>query len=261
MRRVSGAKALYHRLIPQEVRNPIGLLRRSSLDRITRATASVPLPPRELLGNIQMTPWVREYLDIGERSAVSIRAALTSSAVPVEGRVLDFGCGSGRALRHLRGSPWQLHGCDVDKPAIDWTAANLRFAQFRVSPLSPPLPYEENFFDAVYAISVFTHFSPTQQRSWAEELARVIKPGGALLVSTMGPGILCNFPAHGTLENQRELATGGSIFIPSEISFNSNAAFHSITGLKKVFCDGFDLRSWEEQGLDGFQDLSVWVRR
>ncbi len=42
-------------------------------------------------------------------------------------RVLDFGCGAGRLLRHVIedvGEDGELHGVDIDRPSIEWLQAN-----------------------------------------------------------------------------------------------------------------------------------------
>jgi ubiquinone/menaquinone biosynthesis C-methylase UbiE len=62
--------------------------------------------------------------------------------------------------------------------------AEARFAQFEVNGLAPPLAYEANHFDFIYALSVFTHLPESLQTAWMSELARVLKPGGYLLMTT-----------------------------------------------------------------------------
>jgi ubiquinone/menaquinone biosynthesis C-methylase UbiE len=77
-------------------------------------------------------------------------------------RVLDFGCGAGRVLRHFApeaeagGEFW---GCDPYPPTIEWLKANLSPPfQFYVSE-ARPLPHPDGYFDLIYAISVFTHIT------------------------------------------------------------------------------------------------------
>lgn len=257
---MSFAKTLYHRLVPASVRNPIGMLRRKAIDRLTRAT-SAALPPVELLANVQMTPFVREYLEVGERSAASIRRYFEESGIaPTAVRaVLDFGCGSARTLRHLTDTRWTLSGCDVDDAAISWASNHLQGIEFKRSGERPPLPWDDASFDAAFAVSVFTHFSPAEQRDWIAELARVLKPSGVLIITTMGPSVIANFP-HGTPENIAALEESGTIFIPSAESFNARAAFHTVGGVAAIARPHFELTRWIERGLDGFQDLAILVK-
>lgn len=259
---MSYAKSVYHRLVPERIRNPIGLWRRQLLDRLQRAATRLPVPPRDLLANIQMTPWAHEYLGVGRRSARSIvqQLELANLSTARAARVLDFGCGSGRILRYLKDSAWELHGCDVDRDAVHWSERALPFARLAVCSSFPPLPYSEQTFDIVLAVSVFTHFSPEEQQSWAAELARVMRPSGVLVLSTMGPSVLGNFAQLATAANQNRLLEEGSLYVRSNGAFNASAAFHTPGALVKLLGGRFVLLRWLERGLDGFQDLTLLRR-
>jgi SAM-dependent methyltransferase len=101
---------------------------------------------------------------------------------------LDFGCSSGRVVRVLRAAfpdvDW--HGCDPIPDAIEWASANLPGISFVRSPEYPPLPYADAAFDAVFAISIWSHFSADAGGEWLREMRRIVKPGGRLLLSTHG---------------------------------------------------------------------------
>lgn len=253
------AKALYHRVVPARIRNPIGLVRRDLTDRVRRLFSRTPLPPRELLANIQMTPWAFEYIGVGKMSAKSIRKQLQLSGISTttSAKILDFGCGSGRVLRHLKSPSWELHGCDIDHQAIDWSSRALRSAKLQVCSVMPPLPYPDATFDAIFSVSVFTHFSPEEERAWKDELARVLKPGAVLIVTTMGASVLGNFPLFDTEPNRNRLQNDGALYFRKSASFNGNAAFHTPQAITRVFSPSFTLLRWYQQGSDGFQDLSV----
>jgi SAM-dependent methyltransferase len=260
-RRVNPAKAIYHKFIPESVRNPIGMARRRFADRLSRLARSGPLPPPALLLNVQMTPFVDEFITIGERSARSIRTAL-QPCLPASGRVLDFGCGCGRtALPLSRATSWELHGCDVDAPAVEWLGRALGRDRFRTNGAHPPLPFADASFDAVYAVSVFTHFSEHEQHAWSAELARVLASGGVAAVTTMGPGVIENFPAHVNPANRATLRDRGFLFIEDDRAFNARAAFHTPGGLARLFSAHFSLWQHYERGLDGFQDLTLLRKR
>jgi SAM-dependent methyltransferase len=260
-RRVNPAKAIYHKFIPETVRNPIGMARRRIADRLTRFLRSEPLPPEELLLNVQMTPFVDEFITIGERSARSIRGALQPSISPTA-RVLDFGCGCGRtALPLSKATEWAIHGCDVDATAVEWLANELDPGRFRANGPSPPLPFGDASFDAVYAVSVFTHFSGQEQYEWSSELARVLAPRGLAAITTMGAGVIENFPAHVNPANRARLREEGFLFIEDSASFNARAAFHTPGGLARLLAGEFELWQHYERGLDGFQDLTLFVKR
>lgn len=171
--------------------------------RLSGAPDGLPLPPARLLFLVQGTKGVREFLTDGRATAREVMEVLETNGVAIAGlgRILDFGCGCGRVLRHFHGIPGvQLYGSDYNRELIDWCRRKLRFAQFEVNELAPPLAYEANYFDFIYALSVFTHLPESLQTAWMSELARVLKPGGYLLMTTHGE---CYLPHMSKEERQR----------------------------------------------------------
>jgi SAM-dependent methyltransferase len=103
-------------------------------------------------------------------------------------RGLDFGCSSGRLVRAL-GAAWpetEWHGCDPNADAIAWAREHLPGIAFERSPLEPPLPYEDGAFDVVCAISIWSHYGEDAALAWLEEMRRIIRPGGRLVITTHG---------------------------------------------------------------------------
>lgn len=99
-------------------------------------------------------------------------------------RILEFGVGYGRILRHFQPFSFELHGCDVMPAVIDWCTRHLSpVGSFLVSGYDPPLPYPANFFDFVYANSVFTHLQHEQTKRWITELHRVVRKGGVVITT------------------------------------------------------------------------------
>src|SRR5262249_17727916 len=119
--------------------------------------------------------------------------------------VLDFGCGAGRAIRHLLplAPECELWGSDIDPRCIEWDRRNLGpDASFVVNDELPPLPFEDGMFDLVYAFSFFTHISD----SWARglvEMDRVLAPGGRLIATFMGEA-MCE-PVSGAPFDERKI--------------------------------------------------------
>jgi SAM-dependent methyltransferase len=103
-------------------------------------------------------------------------------------RILDFGCSSGRVVRVLAaalpGIEW--HGCDPIADAIDWARQFLPGIRFEQSPEYPPLAHPDGFFDVVYAISIWSHFSESAAIDWLREARRILRPGGRLVLTTHG---------------------------------------------------------------------------
>jgi len=252
----------YHRLIPRSIRDPLGLRRRLVMDNVRRWISAAPLPTPDLLLKVQLTPFLKEYLTVGRAQAMSVKTTLHDFGVAAGDDVLDFGCGCGRTLWHLRENGWRLHGCDVDTALVAWCQEHLPTCQVVLSRHDPPLPFADNAFGAVFAASVFTHFAAPNQHAWADEMARVVRQGGLLIVSSMGPYALGNFPEIATPKNLTELRDQGFLFIPSaSTTFNSQGAYHTREGIQAVFAKWFDPGKWVEGGLDGFQDLSVFRKK
>jgi SAM-dependent methyltransferase len=117
--------------------------------------------------------------------------------------VLDFGCGCGRIARQLiqqRPQPERYVGIDLHAGMIRWCSANLAphaagfefhhhdvfyggFNPGKDKPLHAALPFADDQFSLVVAISVFTHLTQDQSAAYLAELSRVLEPGGILLSS------------------------------------------------------------------------------
>jgi SAM-dependent methyltransferase len=104
------------------------------------------------------------------------------------GKVLDWGTGHGRVIRHFRsidvGGP--LFGLDIDPLNIQWAQTHLSDVDFSVGPLMPPTQYNSDTFDLIYGISVMTHLTRTVQEAWLEEIRRILAPGGLALLTFAG---------------------------------------------------------------------------
>jgi hypothetical protein len=109
---------------------------------------------------------------------------LTGRHMHEHARVLDWGVGCGRVARHFpASSAHALAGCDIDHDNVAWCREHLR-GTFAASTLVPPLPFDDDAFDLVYGISVFTHLREPMQLRWLAELARVARAGAILMMTT-----------------------------------------------------------------------------
>lgn len=130
------------------------------------------------------------YVASGRRLADDVLAALAEAGRgPGDVRsLLDFGCGPGRLLDALGPQlpAARLTGCDVDTASIAWAARHRPDARYVATGFAPPLPFEDGEFDAVCAISVFTHLTARQQDAWLPELLRVLAPDGVGVLTVLG---------------------------------------------------------------------------
>ena len=106
-------------------------------------------------------------------------------------RVLDFGCGAGRVLRHFldeASGGAELWGCDTHEPSVRWVEAHLcPPLRVALTGAAPPLPWGDGTFDLVWAVAVFTHLTDSWA-AWLVELHRILAPGGLLIATFIGEG-------------------------------------------------------------------------
>lgn len=107
--------------------------------------------------------------------------------------ILDLGCGVGRfsyAMTPQLRENQKIFGCDLDPRCAQWSGENAGYAEVVHNSLQPPLPWADEKFDFIYALSVFTHLTFEHQLRWAWELGRLLKPGGVIMLTTHGLGFL-----------------------------------------------------------------------
>ena len=128
-----------------------------------------------------------EYWLSGLQDYLEIKHLLRKQGRVIEDgfRILDFGCASGRVLRHFlcherRAESW---AADMNPRHVEWVRRFLGpgVKVFQNSRL-PGFPIEDNFFDLVYAFSVFTHIDALEL-AWLLEIRRVLKKGGLAFIT------------------------------------------------------------------------------
>ena len=136
-----------------------------------------PAPPKQLQIRV-VGSYVPNFIESGFNSIYpDINRTLKAAGKTLEDfhTILDFGCGCGRAIRALAKllPNCDLHGTDIDPEAIEWLKSNYsKFSEFSVAPHLPPTVYENQMFDFVFGISVFTHLPEDMQFQWLNELTK-----------------------------------------------------------------------------------------
>jgi len=94
----------------------------------------------------------------------------------VEGsRVLEIGFGSGQLLKGLRDRKNDVYGTDVGQDIVNRAQAAGFENVVLLDSSEEDLPYQKDFFDAVFCYEVFEHL--TNPYRMVSEVSRVLKPG------------------------------------------------------------------------------------
>ena len=232
------------------------------MDRRPRIGADgLPLPPPLLRVKVAGTADRSVFLAQSAEAAETIREALTACGDPIEAAksLLDFGCGCGRILRQWASLPaTDVHGTDYNSDLIAWSRRNLHFATFGVNGLAPPLMYEDERFDLVLAISVFTHLTADLERRWIAELHRVLRTDGRLLLSTRGNAWF----DHLAREERAAYLAGDRVDRYAEaVGSNLMGVFHPVDYVRDRMAPGFVLTLTEPAAFAGQQDLHILTKR
>jgi SAM-dependent methyltransferase len=160
-----------------------------------QATPRFPVPPEAL---VRRVGWdihgdpLQVYEQRGRLQWELIKSLLPDDWMSASRRVLDFGCGAGRIVRHALSEHAQLEcwACDIDAGSLGWLRRNLS-PPLQVAAVGdwPPAPFEDASFDLIYAFSVFTHLLDSWS-AWLLELHRMLADDGILIVTVFGPGAL-----------------------------------------------------------------------
>ena len=160
-----------------------------------------------------------------------------------------------RHLHHINGPC--LFGTDYNQDLIAWCHKNLKFADFRTNPLVGPLDYQDERFDFIYALSVFTHLSEPQQDFWIKELSRVIKPGGYLFLTVHGK----EFYLPQILVEDRERFLQGELVVYGGEREGSNicTAFHPEEYVRRKMAKDLIIVDFVPQGAAGNPRQDVYL--
>jgi SAM-dependent methyltransferase len=212
----------------------------------------LPIPPEELWAGYGSS--AEAYVQSGREHFEGVRQVLARAGFILEkgSRVLDFGCAAGRMTRCLHSASAGLEVWGVDQSAehVSWCQSYLSPPlKFLTSTTFPHLPFEDHFFDFIFACSVFTHIGDLED-AWLMELRRITRPGGLLYITVHDNHtiqlILTSPPGHwlhGTRLQQelqafeaqsRFLENGFRMFFTSRQAGNSQV-YHDLEYIREVW--------------------------
>jgi SAM-dependent methyltransferase len=133
--------------------------------------------------------------------------------------------------------------------------------RFSVNQGLPPLAAESGSFDFIYGISVFTHLNEDYQRAWLEELWRVARPGGIVLLTVHGTATAGQLPQ----ASQDRLRAEGFVFHETDSTKGLfpdwyQASFQTPAQVRRSFGRNFEVLSHFPQGLDNYQDIVLLTK-
>lgn len=203
----------------------------------------LPLPPALMRVMVIGTASPTDFLESGAAHAEEFDTVLSEQGrgFAAARAILDIGCGCGRLARWVirRGGEGRICGVDINRPMIGWQRRNLpgRWEPVRIG---QDLPFERGAFDLAYACSVVTHLREDTTARWFADLARVMEPGGLLLVTFHDE----NHPATlgaGEAVRKQLAATGYAVEIDRMEGSNRLAAYATIERLGELSGREFEL--------------------
>jgi ubiquinone/menaquinone biosynthesis C-methylase UbiE len=105
------------------------------------------------------------------------------------GRLLDVGCGTGPMAPAFLQRGWEFHGLDIAPKMIEHARrrfANEPRATFYTGKIEQAA-FPTGHFDAVIAMGLLEYLNHTELDAAMREMARVLKPGGVLIISVIQP--------------------------------------------------------------------------
>jgi SAM-dependent methyltransferase len=123
--------------------------------------------------------WFNRLMD--ESQFRVMRRALRLAKISAGSRVLDVGCGTGRWVRRYEAMGFSATGVDAT-PGMLRLALDRGTAAPLVGGQALHLPFADAAFDLVSDVTVVQHIPLALQPQALEEMLRVLKPGGRLVL-------------------------------------------------------------------------------
>lgn len=130
---------------------------------------------------------VRYYFRDGRESAEKLKGILARNLPKGKVKLFEFASGYGCVSRHLVGNKSIDHiACDIHPKAIEFLRSQIGAKAIQ----SASIPEEmrgRGTYDAVFALSFFSHMPITTWSRWLVRLYDHVRPGGILIFTTQGP--------------------------------------------------------------------------
>jgi SAM-dependent methyltransferase len=235
-----------------------------------KAEGDLPIPPAMLRYRVGGSFDREVFLGIGAGCAVDLQklAVLGGKDLVHCGPVLDFACGCGRVIRHFKDHApgFQWHGSDIDPEAIKWCRENLgSVASFGTNGFQPPTSFEDDMFEVIYSVSLFTHLNEQDQFKWLRELARIVRKDGIVIASVHGPFTHEQLPPEDASKVRADgflyrVGQTGKLKLDGLPDFYQTA-YTTEKYIRERWSEFFEVVAYEERAMSGYQDAVVLRKR
>jgi len=119
------------------------------------------------------------------------------------------------------------------------------------------LPYNDNYIDVIFGISIFTHLSEQLHYDWYNELYRILKPNGIILLTTQGDNFKVKLTdAELKQYNNNQLVVRGKV----KEGHRTYSAFHPQVFMRKLF-QNIEILEHIETKPEGGKGLpqDIWI--
>jgi len=105
----------------------------------------------------------------------------------IHSKILDFGCGNGNLTEYVQDLFWHSKITGVDQSEESIKSAREDFPAIEFQSTGDRLPFADQAFDIVYSAYVFHHIEKSKRSFWIDELARVTKKDGMIIILEFNP--------------------------------------------------------------------------
>ena len=222
------------------------------------AHPGVELPPEDVIYDAWGWFDWEGYWTSGQTAALYLARIIKTYLAG--GRVLEWGCGPARIVRHLPdtlGAGFEIIGTDYNTNAIAWCREYVKAVRFEENRLAPPLPFEAGSIACIYAISVFTHLSEAEHYAWIRHLFGLLEPGGLLIFSTHSDAT-----RHRLFGGERRAYERGELVVRGNVEEGRRAylAYHPVPFVQRLL-NGFELVRHEPSPVPISYLQDLWIAR
>lgn len=178
--------------------------------------------------------------------------------IPLNGKILDFGCGKGFLIDKLLCRGFTCQGADFSDESVSLVSKKFHdrsgfdgVVQVR----NGKVPFSNESFDVVMMVETLEHLLPAVRESIMTELRRIIQPEGYIVITV---------PNNENLDARKVICPEcGCVFHPvqhvSSWCEESLSRFLHDYGFDKVFCKGVQLRppTW----INSMKSIFAMLRR